>query len=152
MNDVKTILNLLRDGAFNDTDLTDSELVTLSNELGFGVYPIKHIYFLDKRGKLSLHWTPEELKNSDDRSSLYLTDYKSNLIVLPVDISDYYSKDNVGVIISPSWDAYVEDDFYDAGFISLIGRDASFLSVKVMPPVTPQSIVLIIHYDGEAEE
>ena len=151
MNDVKTILNLLRDGAFNGIDLTDGELVTLSHELGFGVYPIKHIYFLDKRGKLSLDWTPEELKNSDDRSSLYLTDYKSNLIVLPVDISEYYNKDNVGVIISPSWDAYVEDNFWDVDFISLIGPYA-FLSVKVMPPVTPQSVVLIIHYDGEAEE
>lgn len=151
MNDVKTILNLLRDGAFNNTDITEDELVALSNELGFGLYPIKHIYFLNKKGKISLDWTPEGLKNFDDRNSLYLTDYKSNLIVLPVDISKYYNKDTVGVLISPSWEEYVKDNFWDAGFISLIGRNA-FISVKVMPPVTPQSVVLIICYNGGVEE
>ena len=82
MNDIKILLDLLKNGAFGGSgaageDVSTEYLTSLSAKLGHGVFPIKEI----RNNKDILY--PEELQAIDFNSELYLRDDKFMTILVP---------------------------------------------------------------------
>jgi len=82
MNDIKILLDLLKNGVFGDSGTAGEEisteyLISLSTKLGHGIFPIKEV-----RNNGDILY-PEELQAINFNSELYLRDDKFMTILVP---------------------------------------------------------------------
>jgi len=82
MNDIKILLDLLKNGVFGESGTAGEEisteyLISLSTKLGHGIFPIKEV-----RNNGDILY-PEELQAINFNSELYLRDDKFMTILVP---------------------------------------------------------------------
>lgn len=147
--------NLISVEVPSGSDLSDSELESLSGELGFRIFPIKKIYIYDAKGKLFDEYDPVELRENDSRSSLYLTEVKSNLIVLPLNFIKFFNDNPLSIIAGASLDDIDSGDYFYLNYdgIWAYGSDSGAIALGLSNlEVQPMNIVIKIEEEREAEE
>ena len=93
MNDVKTILELLKSGYLVGENpkekITPEYVISLSNYLGHHIYPINSVTIIPD-GKHTFTFSAEEMQENDFNSSLYLRDDKFMTLVIPFNKDIYF--------------------------------------------------------------
>lgn len=100
MNDVKTILELLKSGYLVGENpkekITPEYIKSLSNYLGHNIYPINSVKIIPD-SKYNVTYSAEEMQENNFNSSLYLRDDKFMAIVIPVNEDIYFRNFSIRV-------------------------------------------------------
>lgn len=152
MNDIKILLDLLKNGAFGGSDAAGEEvsteyLTSLSTKLGHNIFPIKEI----RNNGDTLY--PEELQAINFNSELYLRDDKFMTILVP----DSWNWNSPRINILDTDENLLCSLYEDKDFIydyRQLDRDfTNIIQLKVHKDgklsIGPQEIIIDINHEEE---
>lgn len=150
-NDLKTILDLLKNGAFSNGSsgekVTQEYLESLSEYLGHNIYPINSVKIIPD-GKYNVTYSAEEMQENNFNSSLYLRDDKFMTLVIPFN-KDIYFKNFVIRIEDLEGNDLLESTigqtWLDNSHYIFMKNDNNY-SFEIMMPqgIMPQEINIVI--------
>lgn len=149
-NDLKTILDLLKNGAFSNGSsgekVTQEYLESLSEYLGHNIYPINSVTIIPS-GKYSVTYSAEEMQENNFNSSLYLRNDKFMTIVIPFN-KDIYFKNFVIRIEDLEGNDLLESTigqtWLDNSHYIFMENDNNYSFELSIPQTMPQEINIVI--------
>lgn len=151
MNDVKTILNLLKSGYLVGENpkekITLEYIISLSNYLGHNIYPINSVTIIPD-DKHTFTVSAEKMQENNFNSSLYLRDDKFMTIVIPFNEDIYFQNfviriedlDGNDILESAIGQSWLDNSHY------IFMENDNYYSFEIVIPqgIIPQEINIVI--------